>query len=124
MSITFYRQEPASHDVPISASSDESVAQLREVLAHAIALSGRDHWLWSPGALLSMHDERGTLVAVWRDQKALAKYHRYISQACDVLLGKQSDVEHCVDGNGRCVSVDYTPRRPPAADQAEGNADG
>src|SRR4051794_30222855 len=120
MQVTFYSLNPASHDVTCtsSASTDESIAKLREVLAHAIALSGRDHWLWKPGALLAMHDEGGTMVCLWRDGRALAKYSRYISQACNVLLGKNSDVEHCVDGSGRCVSVDYTPRRPLAAGES------
>jgi hypothetical protein len=118
MQVTFYSLNPSSHDVTCttSAGTDESVARLRKILAHAIALSGRDHWLWKPGALVSMHADADGITCTWRDQKALVKYHSYISRACDAILGERADVEHCVDGSGRCVSVDYTPRRPqPAA---------
>jgi len=107
MSITFYHANPASHSsvrCTSAAGTDESIAQLREILAHAIALSGRDHWLWSPGALISMHaDADGALVAVWRDQKALVKYHRYISQAWGAVFGERSDVEHIIDGPGNAI---------------------
>ena len=122
MKTTYYRADPATPAAVIctsSAGTDEGAAKLREVLAVAIGFAGRDIWTWKPGALLAMHDEGGTLVCVWRDQRALVKYHRYISQACDILLGEDLDVEHCLDGMDECLSVDYRPRRAIAADQAE-----
>lgn len=113
MRVVFYHANPASMasvTMTTDSGTDESIAQIREVLAKAIELSGREHWLWSPGALVSMHNQDGTLVAAWRDNRAMTKYSRHLDSAWDVYFGERSDVEHCVDGSGHCVSVDYTPR--------------
>jgi hypothetical protein len=94
--ITYYRPDPATLS-SVQVISAVDTGRVREALAQAIYLSGRDIWTWKPGRLLSAHDDGGRLRCTWADTKSLVLYHRFLDLAWERLTGSD-DLEHQVVG--------------------------
>jgi hypothetical protein len=93
--ITYYRPDPATISA-VTCTSTGDADRLRRVLERAIELSGRDIWVWKPGALVSMHADTDGIRCAWRDSRAMVKYSRYIDSAWTAVAGDQSDIEHVI----------------------------
>jgi hypothetical protein len=95
MITTFYRADPATI-VSVQCSSMGDVGMVREALARAIEMSGRDIWTWKPGRLVALRDDgAGRLVCTWADRQSMAKYHRYLDMAWETIAGCD-DLDHVV----------------------------
>jgi hypothetical protein len=92
LTITFYRVDPVTV-ASVQCSSNRDAGRVREALAHAVSLSGRDVWVWKPGALLALHDDGGNLLCTWSSNRGMLKYHRYLDLAWESLTGSD-DLEH------------------------------
>jgi hypothetical protein len=92
MHTTYYRSDPATIDA-VTCGSTVDVARVREALAKAIHLSGRDIWTWKPGRLLALHDGGGRLRCTWADNQSMAKYARYLDLAWELCTGSD-ELEH------------------------------